>query len=269
MNGFSVALAFSAGLLAAVNPCGFAMLPTFVATYLGVDTPRAEQRPNLRRVLEGLAVGAAVMIGFMAIFAVIGAVISLTGQVIARQFPVIVVVLSVLLIGLGAWTSAGRPLPFTVPAPARAPRARGLRGALLYGALYGVVSLGCTLPVFLVVVGSSFAQRSVAPGLLLFIVYSAGMGLVVIALAVATALMRDLVRRALRASLRYVQRASGLLLSAAGTYLLVREINVPRPGTPGWLRDLESGNVVAVLAPVVAFAAAVLATRVRSAPEGS
>ena len=47
---------FTAGLLAAFNPCGFAMLPTYLTYFLGLD----EDDPSLARsVLRGGKVGLA------------------------------------------------------------------------------------------------------------------------------------------------------------------------------------------------------------------
>ena len=37
-SGGSVALALSAGIIAAFNPCGFAMLPAYMSYYVGTTT---------------------------------------------------------------------------------------------------------------------------------------------------------------------------------------------------------------------------------------
>jgi ABC-type nickel/cobalt efflux system permease component RcnA len=133
--------------------------------------------------------------------------------------------------------------------------------------VYGLISLGCTLPVFLVVVGSAFSQGQAGSGVILFLIYSAGMGMVVTALAVATALLRGLVKRLLRRALPYVQRASGALLCAAGAYFVVRELNQPRPSA-GWLERLDAGTVAVAAIAAAGVLAGVLALRTR-APEGA
>lgn len=237
-GGLPIGLAAVAGVFAAVNPCGFAMLPSFVAAYLGIEEHRANPKPIGRRVVEGLAVGGAVTLGFMVVFAAIGVVVSLGGTFVARQFPTIVLILGALLLAIGVWLAAGRTLPVTVPVPGRASSRRGLPGAVLYGGLYGLASLGCTLPVFLVVVGSAFAAGSLVPGVALFIAYSAGMGLVVTGVAVAAALLKAALARTLRRALPFVRRASGGLLCAAGAYLILRELNQPRVGQASWIRAL-------------------------------
>ena len=60
---------FTAGLLAAFNPCGFAMLPTYLTYFLGLD----EDDPSLARsVLRGGKVGLALTAGFLTVFALFG-----------------------------------------------------------------------------------------------------------------------------------------------------------------------------------------------------
>ncbi len=259
MESFPIGLAAAAGVLAAVNPCGFAMLPGFVATYVGLDHHVASSRPMTKRVLEGLAVGGSVTAGFMVVFAAIGVVVSFGGTFVQREFPTIVLALGVLLLAAGVWLTAGRSLPIAVPTPGRAPARGGIAGAFLYGGLYGLASLGCTLPVFLVVVGSSIGSGSVVSGVALFLVYSAGMGAVVTGVAVATALLRSALGRTLRRALPYVQRASGGLLCAAGAYLALRELNQPRIGRDAWIRVLsEHSSTVAVGAILAASAAGLL-----------
>jgi predicted N-acetyltransferase YhbS len=87
---------------------------------------------------------------------------------------------------------------------------------LLFGIGYGVASLGCTLPIFLAVVG---AAASGASTVLVFAVYGAGMALVLTALSVGAALLREGLARGLRRLLPYMSRIAGALLMAAGGYL--------------------------------------------------
>lgn len=44
-------LSFGSGLLAAVNPCGFVLLPTYLMYFLGVSGRPGTQRSTVRRAL--------------------------------------------------------------------------------------------------------------------------------------------------------------------------------------------------------------------------
>ena len=54
-------LSFGSGLLAAVNPCGFVLLPTYLMYFLGVSGRPGTQRSTVRRAL---LVSAALSAGF-------------------------------------------------------------------------------------------------------------------------------------------------------------------------------------------------------------
>ena len=55
--------AFTLGLVAAVNPCGFPLLPAYLSLFVGEDTVGRPQR-NLR----ALGAGASVAAGFVVVF---------------------------------------------------------------------------------------------------------------------------------------------------------------------------------------------------------
>jgi cytochrome c-type biogenesis protein len=98
-------------------------------------------------------------------------------------------------------------------------RDRRVRTMIVFGAAYAVCSLGCTLPVFLALVGASLATANVAESLVVFGFYGLGMATTVMALSVAAALARDGLARKLKRLLPYMGRVAGGLLLASGAYL--------------------------------------------------
>lgn len=267
MSEASLAFAFSAGLVASLNPCAFAMLPAFVAYYLGLDDDAA--RPGLaRRLVQGLAVGLSMTAGFLAVFAVLGAFVSLAGRGLLRYQDVVGVAVGLALGGLGAWLAGGRELHVFVPNPVRPPRERSLPSSAVYGVAYGLASLACTLPIFFVVVGAAFLEGSVVDGLSLFLAYSLGMGAVVVAVSVSAALFKGGVGRFLRYAMPLVQRASGALLILAGTFIAVRALDQAALGALAGLQPYttEIGAVFAALAVVVASILAWSSSGGRPAP---
>lgn len=231
MGSVSLGFALSAGLVASLNPCAFAMLPAFAAYYLGLDDDRGARRAAPARAARGLAVGGAMTSGFVLVFATIGALVSLAGSGLLRYQDIVAVAVAVVLVGLGAWLAGGRELRVFVPSPVKGRRRRDLLSAALYGVGYGFASLACTLPIFLIVVGAAFVDGSMLGGISLFVAYSAGMGAVVMAVTLGAALFKAVVVRFLRRAMPYVQRGSGALLILAGTYLAVRQLEQSRLGT--------------------------------------
>lgn len=104
--------AFTAGMIAAVNPCGFAMLPAYLSLYLGADEDAfgkpLGKRSSLARAARALMVGATVSSGFVLLFGVAGLIISAGGGVLLAAMPMLGIVIGGALILVGLWMLAGR-----------------------------------------------------------------------------------------------------------------------------------------------------------------
>ena len=73
-----LALAFAAGLVATVNPCGFAMLPAYLSYFMGI----ADARDGGVPLGSALKVGAVVSSGFLLVFGVAGVLITVGFRVV-------------------------------------------------------------------------------------------------------------------------------------------------------------------------------------------
>lgn len=220
MGELNVVFAFTAGMLATVNPCGWAMLPSFVAYYLGSEEALYEQKPPARRAVEGITLGLLITAGFLTVFATAGVVISTSLRIVMRFMPLMALVVGALLLLVGLWLLAGKALPLALPQPELDVRARNPRAVFLYGLAYGFASLSCTLPVFLAVVGASLTASGAASVAVMFAAYAAGMALVLMSVALGAALFKGAVAQWFRHFLPYVQRLGAMLLVGAGLYLL-------------------------------------------------
>lgn len=206
-----LALAFAAGFVATVNPCGFAILPSFVSYYLGT-------RVSSGRVVEGLLVGLTVTAGFMAVFATVGVLFGLGARAFLRLVPWVTVGVGFVLVALGGWLLAGKHVSLPLPG-LRTPVGPGYRSMFLFGVAYAVASLSCTLPVFVLVVGAGLAAGSLPGSVATFLAYALGMSTVLMVLCVGTAGFRELVVRAVRSLLPHMNRISGGLLVLGGGYV--------------------------------------------------
>lgn len=230
----AVSLALGAGMLAAVNPCGFALLPAYLGIF--VLDERSGRAAALGRAGRATA---AMTLGFAAVFAIFGLAIMPVASSITGQLPWFTVVLGVALAAAGAWLLCGRRLPsLPIPRVRRAGRSQrpvtdSIASMAGFGASYAVASLGCTIAPFLAVVVTAFRAGSALEGGVLFLAYAGGMGLVVGAAAVAVALAR-------RGPLDRIRRAGSVLPRLAGALLLVAGAYVAWYGA--WeLRVLHGG----------------------------
>ncbi|HWP34127.1 MAG TPA: cytochrome c biogenesis protein CcdA, partial [Thermodesulfobacteriota bacterium] len=220
-----VGYAFGAGMVSAVNPCGFAMLPAYLSLCLGAGGEAFYHSSAARRALRALHVGFAVSAGAVLLFAAVGAGLAAGGRLVIPAVPWLAVAIGAALVGLGLWTLAGRGLHVGVLGKlAGWPRGPGRRGALgffLFGVGFAAASLSCTLPVFLLVVGSALASGGFLAGLLQFVSYGLGMGVVLVALTLGVALFREgIVASGLRGIAPHLERVAAALLLLAGSYIL-------------------------------------------------
>ena len=100
----------------------------------------------------------------------------------------------------------------------RAPTAR-LGSMFGYGVGYAVASLSCTIGPFLAVTGAAFRGGALLDGLMIYLAYAAGFGLLVGVLAIAAAFASSALIDRLRRILPYINRISGALLIAVGLYV--------------------------------------------------
>ena len=215
MSG-ELAYAFVAGTVATVNPCGFALLPAYVARQLAREGD--EERP-LAAVARALAIGAATTGGFLLVFATIGLAVSLGAYSLTRAVPWVALSIGGVLVLVGLFVLRGGHVGVRLPLPARIRNTGAGGSSFLFGIGYGACSLSCTLPIFLTVVAASLDGDALTGGLM-FASYATGMGAVLTALAVCGALSRNGLALAVRRLLPYTGRLSGALLVAAGAYVI-------------------------------------------------
>ncbi|WP_063806694.1 cytochrome c biogenesis CcdA family protein [Streptomyces regalis] len=284
MTGIPYALALTAGMLAAVNPCGFALLPAYLTIFVsGGD--RTGRRDAVTRALIATA---AMTGGFAAVFGTFALVVSPLALTVERWLPWATVVIGLILLALGVWLLTGRELQVRLPKVHTTSRpADSALSMGLYGISYAVASLSCTIGPFLALTTTAFRGSSV-PGVVgVFLAYAAGMGAVVGVLTLTVALSRQAAVARVRAVLPYVTRLSGALLLIAGAYVayygwyelrllgggaaddpVVSTVTQWQGTVTRWLNDLGPVPIVAALAVLVTagWAARALWNR-RAAPE--
>lgn len=216
-----VGLAFAAGLVAALNPCGFAMLPAYLL--LVVRGPG--QRTGLAALGRAAAATAGMALGFVTVFGAFGALTISAAATVQRYVPYATVVIGGVLVALGVWLLSGRELTALTPRPRGprwAPHARArswLAGMYGYGVSYAIASLSCTIGPFLAVTAAGLRGGSVVTGVAVYLAYVAGLTLIVGALAVAAASASSALVERLRRVLPFVNRIGGALLVLVGLYV--------------------------------------------------
>lgn len=223
LGALPLSYAFGAGMVSAVNPCGFAMLPAYIGFYLaeGRD-PVSPGRPALWRAL---LVSVTMAAGFVLLFGAAGVGLGLATSTVAAYFPWLGLAIGLALLFVGGSVLRGSSLYLTfgerlADRLGSTTHQGGVRAYFAYGLAYGAASLSCTLPVFLAVVGSGTSAGGFSEALLQFVLYALGMSLVVTVLTLAMTLFKEATLARTRRIMPYVQPGSAILLLLAGTYIV-------------------------------------------------
>ncbi|HDS45416.1 MAG TPA: redoxin domain-containing protein [Methanomicrobia archaeon] len=215
------ALAFLTGLLSFFAPCAFPLLPGYISYYLG----RAEGGTTLRSSLKA---GSAAASGINGIFALIGIAVALGGAVVKSYLSYLTPVVGVAIIVLGLLMLLG-PSGMAVFAQfegllsAYATKLGGRSsdsGLVMYGAGYGLAVMGCQAPVFIALIFAGLAAGGAVQAILVFLVFSLGMGCMMIAVSLLAGTAKRTMLDRLKALMPYINRACGLVLILVGLYFL-------------------------------------------------
>lgn len=215
-----MSLWFVAGILAAVNPCGFVLLPTYLMYFLGLQgsEEKSTQRETLRKALK---VSGSLSLGFMAVFVVAAFLANYATNWLTANAKYATGFFGVALLVLGAAMLFGFKLPFMNPQKLQGEKDQTVKSMFVYGVAYAVASLGCTIGFFISAVFATSANSgSPIDGLTNGLAYAAGMAVLVGGLTIALAFANTGLLTVLRRGLQYMDRIAAAFVLISGVYLL-------------------------------------------------
>lgn len=235
-----VALAFSAGTATFFAPCAFPLVPGYVSFYLGTSAETATDggtasgspgglldRRVARSVVRAVGISAVVSAGMVTVYAAVAGVAVGVGSRVLADIAALEAVVGATFVLAGGLMAAGwKPSGRLVRLPRRR---RTLGGFFAFGALYAAAAAGCTAPLFVAVVVRT-ASAGPQQGLAVATAYAGGMGAVMTAVTVVTALGGTALLSRLSGYTDAVYRVAGALLVLSGG----AEIYYYRYGFPAW-----------------------------------
>lgn len=212
MISLGLGIVFSAGVTAAFNPCGIALLPSYVAYLMGGQE---------RNWLQGIKAGIMMTLGFLSVFLPLGLLTALFKGFFENYLSFIVVFVGFFLIITGWFMYSGKEI-FTVKTfKIRKGRSQAW-SFYLYGIAYALTSLGCTLPIFSLMVVTALTSGSFLDGLVKFLAYGIGMGIVVTLISIAAVISRQVVQSFINNVAPVMNQFSAILMMGSGIFLIVK-----------------------------------------------
>ena len=201
-----IALSFGAGLASVASPCVLPVVPIIVAG------PAQEHRARPALIVAGIALS----------FVVMGVLVSLFGATVGPAVPMLEKVVGAMVLLFGLLLLADVNLWKRVTWFQRlSPSGDGRWSGLLLGLSLGLVWIPCVGPMLSSVLAMVATKGTLAAGVGLLLVYSAGFAVPMLLVGYGSQALRQRVRAVASRPL-LVRWASGLLLVAFGLVILTQ-----------------------------------------------
>lgn len=215
----SLLAAFGAGLLSFLSPCVLPLIPGYLSFMTGLTSSELSQGDvPTRRVLAPALLFVA---GFSLVFVAFGASASVLGQLLLGYRPIIEKIAGVALVAFGILMLGVIRVPWLY-AEARADlektRTFGRAAAFVLGMAFAAGWTPCVGPILGSILALAGASGSVGTGALLLLVYSAGLGLPFIAVALLFGRLAPAMHWFNRHALT-INRVAGVLLVVLGVLI--------------------------------------------------
>jgi cytochrome c-type biogenesis protein len=206
------------------SPCAFALFPGYFSYQLALLAGEGVGRMDRigRAALLGGTCGAGGIVFFLAVGLVLSLVSWPLGGLLVNLKPVLAVLLVLLGVLLLAGRSPGGSQLGALASRWALPASTGAAGPwwamFVYGAMYGLASTACTLPVYASIVILPLGSGRVGAALITFASFALAMAALMVGTALIVGLSGDALLRALRTSGPWIVRAAGVVLIVVGIY---------------------------------------------------
>src|SRR5216684_4222749 len=213
--GLTFATAFIAGMVSFISPCILPLAPGYVAMISGVSVDELQQRD--RRVQWTVLLNAVLFVlGFSILFVALGASAGAVGRFLSANREVLNRIAGAVIVFFGAMLLGW----IRIPALGGDKRFHGLiaRGKLrsfLLGLAFAFGWTPCAGPALVAMLMLASTQQTVSRGIALLSVYSAGLAVPFLLVALGTSKFVSLYQH-WRSRLVWVERFAGVLLISVG-----------------------------------------------------
>ena len=210
-------IAFGGGLLSFLSPCVLPMVPVYLASLYRTGIPDT-QRARAPVFLHSLSF----VIGFSAVFVLLGAIAGFTGRAIIPDYFILGKIAGSLLVFFGLFILLSTRVPwlnYEKHLATSAGKTTGYLRSFVIGAAFSLSWTACVGPILGSILAIASVRATAWQGAYLLAVYSLGLGLPFLVIGAAFDSLQPWLKRVNRYA-GIVRIVSGLLLIAVGIFIL-------------------------------------------------
>ncbi|MFW6176283.1 MAG: cytochrome c biogenesis protein CcdA [Thermoplasmatota archaeon] len=216
-------LAIFGGFASFFSPCAFPLLPSFIAYYI------TGKKEKSRSIKSGLTLGLKAAFGLVTIFGLIG-FLAIGGSYWISQFiPYLELIVGILILILGLlllkdidiggyFTLLKNKIKYMMGK--KPSSSKTTTSPFLYGMGYGSAAAGCTAPVFIAIVLSSWLADGLYSALVVILIYFSIMAGLMIFFSVLTMVLKDTIADKIKKHIGLINKISASIMIAVGIYLI-------------------------------------------------
>ncbi len=223
MHGVSTVAAFVAGLLSFLSPCVLPLVPVYLASLAGPEILEAKaDKRNAHIFLHSLTF----VVGFSAVFIILGAGAGLAGFAIGAHLVTLRTVAGILLIAFGALLLVSQRVPqlnFQKRLTPSQSKTTGYLRSFLTGGIFALAWTPCVGYTLGGILMLALASETAGHGAFLLAFFSLGLGIPFLIIGAAFDSVAPLLRRISRYS-KVIYIISGTLLITIGILILTNKL---------------------------------------------
>jgi len=212
----ALGIAFTAGIFATFNPCGFAMLPAYLSLAI-LESGRNENR--VRLLLRAVKFATLMGLGILGVFSLFSLIIFPISTSIQKYLPFVTIILGAVVLVLGAVILVRGPIIVRkLWSPQVSPTGKS-KTYILYGVTFALGSISCTIGPFLAITSRAL-NESYLDSLLIYLTYGAGFIVTILLLALLTAFSQQMLVKRIRDLGAVIEKITAAILLVVGIYLI-------------------------------------------------
>ncbi len=207
--------AYVGGVVATASPCILASIPLVIGFVGGYAEGRKKQ---------AFFYSVTFVVGLALVMSILGAMAALMGTMFGQVGTYWYFVVAVILMVMGLQLTGMINLKLGGASQKFLPRRTGLIGALILGALFGLVLSPCASPVLAVILTLAAVKGEVAYGSTLLFAYALGQGTLVILAGTFTGVIESFLQSKGAKFGTIMQQVAGFLIFFVGAYIFFQGV---------------------------------------------